>query len=153
MVTSRKMYEELKIREGSDVFFTGLFLPYIGAERNYPVVRFGRVALVTDEKIPWNGELMELYLIEAGSYGGNSGSPVFFYLGSDRDPGVVYVSQPVLKLAGVMQGTFLDAHKIEMVETQKTIISRSSMGIAAVVPGYKLQEILFSEELKKIRGF
>lgn len=51
MITTREVYKELEIREGSDVFFTGLFIPYPGAERNYPVVRFGRVALVTEEKI------------------------------------------------------------------------------------------------------
>lgn len=153
MVTAKADYENLKIGEGSDVFFTGLFTPFTGAEKNYPVVRFGRVALVTDEKILWDGKLMDLYLIEAGSYGGNSGSPVFFYLGSDRNPDSVMVGAPILKLAGVMQGTFLDAHEIKVIETQKVPISTSSMGIAAVVPGFKLQEILFGKELKTVRGY
>ena len=152
-ITTKEEFKELKIREGSDVFFTGLFTPYPGAERNYPIVRFGRVALVTDEKIEWQGELMDLYLIEAGSYGGNSGSPVFFYLGSDREPGSIMVGSPILKLAGVMKGTFLDAHEIKVVETKEVPIAVSSMGIAAVVPGYKLHEILFSDELKEKRGF
>lgn len=153
MVTTKADYYKLKIREGSDVFFTGLFAPFTGTEKNYPVVRFGRVALVSDEKIPWDGRLMDLYLIEAGSYGGNSGSPVFFYLGSDREPGGLVVGAPILKLAGVMQGTFLDAQEIKAVETKKVPISTSSMGIAAVVPSYKLQEILFGEELLKVRGY
>jgi hypothetical protein len=149
MITTKEAFKELKIREGSDVFFTGLFTPYIGSERNYPIVRFGRVALVTDEKIEWQGKLMDLYLIEAGSYGGNSGSPVFFYLGSDREPGSIVIGSPILKLAGLMQGTFLDAHEIKVVETKEVPIAVSSMGIAAVVPGYKLHEILFSDELKE----
>lgn len=153
LITTKEGFKELKIREGSDVFFTGLFTPYPGAERNYPIVRFGRVALVTDEKIEWQGKLMDLYLIEAGSYGGNSGSPVFFYLGSDREPGSIVIGSPILKLAGVMQGTFLDAHEIKVFETKKVPIAVSSMGIAAVVPGYKLHEILFSDELKEKRGF
>lgn len=153
MITTKEKFKELKIREGSDVFFTGLFTPYTGSERNYPIVRFGRVALVTDEKIEWQGKLMDLYLIEAGSYGGNSGSPVFFYLGSDREPGSIVIGSPILKLAGVMQGTFLDAHEIKVVETKKVPIAVSSMGIAAVAPGYKLHEILFSDELKEKRGF
>jgi hypothetical protein len=152
-ITTRETYNTLKIREGSEVFFTGLFAPYPGAEKNFPVVRFGRVALVTDEKIEWQGKKTSLYLVEAGSYGGNSGSPVFFYLGSDREPGSLVVGPPVLKLAGVMQGTFLDAQEIKVVETKKTPISLSNMGIAAVVPGYKLHELLFSEELKRQRGF
>lgn len=152
-ITTKEAFKELKIREGSDVFFTGLFTPYPGAERNYPIVRFGRVALVTDEKIEWQGELMDLYLVEAGSYGGNSGSPVFFYLGSDREPGSLMIGSPILKLAGVMKGTFLDAQEIKVVETKEVSIAVSNMGIAAVVPGYKLHEILFSNELKEKRGF
>jgi hypothetical protein len=152
-ITTKEDYSKLKIREGSDVFFTGLFTPYLGAEKNYPVVRFGRVALVTDEKIDWEGTKMTLYLIEAGSYGGNSGAPVFCYLGSDRDPGSLVIGNPVLKLAGIMQGTFLDAQEIKVVNTKTTSISLSNMGIAAVVPAFKLHELLFSEELKRHRGF
>ncbi len=151
-ITTKEDYTKLKIREGSDVFFTGLFTPYPGAEKNYPVVRFGRVALVTDEKIDWKGTPMTLYLIEAGSYGGNSGAPVFFYLGSDRNPGSLVLGPPVLKLAGIMQGTFLDAQEIKVVNTKTTPISLSNMGIAAVVPAYKLHDLLFSEELKRLRG-
>jgi len=152
-ITTKEDYTKLSIREGSDIFFTGLFTPFVGAEKNYPVVRFGRVALVTDEKIDWKGIPMTLYLIEAGSYGGNSGAPVFFYLGSDRVPGALVVGAPVLKLAGIMQGTFLDAQEIKVVNTKTTPISLSNMGIAAVVPAYKLHELLFSTELKRQRGF
>lgn len=153
LITTKDEYKNLKISEGSDVFFTGLFTPYLGAEKNYPVVRFGRVALVTDEKIEWQGKQMDLYLIEVSSYAGNSGAPVFFYLGSDREPGRLVVGSPILKLAGVMQGTFLDAQEIKMIETKKIPISLSNMGIAAVVPAYKLHEVLFNEELKRHRGF
>lgn len=95
MLTTKEDFQKLKIREGSEVFFTGLFTPYLGSEKNYPIVRFGQVALITDEKIDWDGQKTDLYLIEAGSYGGNSGSPVFFYLGSDREPGSIIVGQPV----------------------------------------------------------
>lgn len=109
--------------------------------------------MVTDEKIDWKGTQMTLYLIEAGSYGGNSGAPVFFFLGSDREPGSLVVGAPVLKLAGVMQGSFLDAQEIKVIDTKTTPISLSNMGIAAVVPAYKLYELLFSEELKRQRGF
>ncbi len=72
----REDFKKLNIREGTEVFFTGLFVPYSGYERMYPIVRFGRVSLVTEEKIKWKDQLMDLYLIESGSFGGNSGSPV-----------------------------------------------------------------------------
>jgi len=152
-LTSKKDFDALHIREGSDVFFTGLFTPYPGAQRNYPIVRFGRVALITDEKIAWDGQDMDLYLIEAASYGGNSGSPVFFYLGSDREPGSLVLGPPIIKLAGIMQGTFMDAQEIRAIDTAKIPISVASMGIAAIVPAYKLRELLETEAAKKARGF
>jgi len=152
IITNQADYKDLNIREGSDVFFAGLFLPYAGSERIYPIVRFGKVALITPEKIPWNKIPMELSLLEISSFGGNSGSPVFFYLGSDRQPGALVVGPPVLKLAGVMMGTFLDHQPIQVVETNRVPISSSSAGIAAVVPANKLQEILFSDHFEKARN-
>lgn len=151
LVTTKTGFSELKIAEGSGVFFTGLFTPYVGAQRNYPIVRFGTVALVTDEKINWGGAMMDLYLMETASYGGNSGSPVFFYLGSDREPGSIIVGPPLLKLAGVMMGAFQDVRPVRVIEQSSTTVSTSNMGIAAVVPAYKLHEILFGPELTKQR--
>src|SRR2546430_15295912 len=43
-----------------EVFFAGLFTPFAGEPRNYPVVRFGRIALVTGEPISWEGTKMNL---------------------------------------------------------------------------------------------
>jgi len=127
--------------------------PYrVGTRRNYPVVRFGRVALIPDERINIAGSDAHLYLIESGSYGGNSGSPVYFYLGSDREVGSVTVGPPILKLAGVMSGSFVDLQPISVIETATIPIARSNMGIAAVTPAYKLHQILFGSELKKHRG-
>lgn len=152
MVTTEKDFKDLNITEGSEVFFTGLFTPYVGTRKNYPVVRFGRVSLITDEKIKFVDRDAQLYLIESGSFGGNSGSPVFFYLGSDRTPGTLIVGPPILKLAGVMSGSFLDLQPVGVVETAKVNVAPSSMGIAAVVPAYKLHELLFSADLMKQRG-
>jgi hypothetical protein len=152
MITTEDDFKSLKITEGSEVFFTGLFSPYLGTKKNYPVVRFGRVALITKEKIRFVDEDLDLYLVETGSYGGNSGSPVFFYLGAERGLGVINVGSPVIKLAGVMKGSFLDQQPIRSAESTSTPVSVANMGIAAVVPAYKLYGILLSEELKKQRG-
>ena len=146
-LTSPQDFKQLGIAEGSDVFFTGLFAPYVGARRNFPVVRFGRVALVTDEKVRFGDRDADLYLVETSSYGGNSGSPVFFFLGSDRQPGSIILGAPVLKLAGVMSGTFLDVQPVRAVDTARIAVSQSNVGIAAVVPAYKVWEILTSREL------
>ncbi|WOD42517.1 S1 family peptidase [Hwangdonia lutea] len=152
-LTNKKNFKDLNIREGSDVFFTGMFTPFIGDKRIYPIVRFGRVALLTEEKIPWDNEMTSLYLMETSSYGGNSGSPVFFYLGADRGNGGLFVGNPELKLAGIMKGYFGESSPIKIIETQKIPVSDRNLGIAAVVPSYFLEEILFGTELKNIRGF
>jgi len=103
--------------------------------------------MITDEKIKFVDYEADLYLVETGSFGGNSGSPVFFYLGSDRKPGALILGPPILKLAGVMSGTFLDVQPVRAVETAKIDVASSSMGVAAVVPAYKVLEILTGPEL------
>lgn len=141
------------VGEGTDIFFAGMFTPHIGKEHNYPIVRFGRIALISDEKILFMEKERDLILADTFSFGGNSGSPVFVYLGADRAPGSIVLGPPVLKLLGVMSGTFRKASPIETVQTATTEISFDNMGIAAVVPTIYLMEILESEQLKKLRGY
>lgn len=158
MITTEEMFKELKIREGHEVFFIGLFTHYYGDQKNYPLARFGRVALITDEKIPWHDDvnqppkMLDLYLLETQSFAGNSGAPVFFYLGATREPGVLILGGPKLLLAGVMKGSFLDAKKIQVAETRRIPLSFENIGIAAVIPAYKLHQILFCKELKESRS-
>lgn len=158
MIAGRESFGELHISEGSDVFFTGLFLPHFGEHKNYPIVRFGRVALISGERIVWKERdkpptRLELYLIETQSFGGNSGSPVFFYLGTDRIPGALVVGAPLLKLAGIMKGSFDEGRMLELLQNTQvmTPLSRQNVGIAAVVPSYFLHDILFSQRLKELR--
>jgi hypothetical protein len=153
-ITTKEDFQKLNIREGSEVFFSGLFIRHMGEQKNYPIVRFGKVALVTDEKIDWNGDKVELYLIEATTYGGNSGSPVFFYAGIEREPGKLIFSKSgaLLKLAGVMKGFFNESGTIQFIETSKIPVASLNSGIAGVIPSYKLYEILFSDELMRQRN-
>ena len=74
----RQSYRNLPISEGTEVFFTGLFTQYTGEKSSVPIVRFGRVALIPNEKINWIGRKREMILLESSSYGGNSGSTVYF---------------------------------------------------------------------------
>jgi hypothetical protein len=95
---------------------------------------------------------LQLYLIETQSVGGNSGSPVFFYLGADRAPGVINVGPPILKLAGIMKGSFSEGSPIRFLENAPVPVAAQNLGIAAVVPSYLLYDVLFSGELKKQRA-
>jgi hypothetical protein len=51
LVTTKESLKELKIGEGSDVFFAGLFTSFYGQHKNFPIARFGRVAMISAEKI------------------------------------------------------------------------------------------------------
>lgn len=161
MLTDRTSFSHLNIAEGSEVFFTGLFANYYGDHRNNPIVRFGRVAMLPEDRIAWQEEatkppqFVELYLLETQSYGGNSGSPVFLYLGADRVPGAMVVGPPVIMLAGIMRGSFNEGRPIGFVQPDAGLpipISTQNIGIAAVTPSYLLHDILFSDELQKFRA-
>lgn len=155
MIVTKEDFANLRIAEGTEVFFTGLFTPYLGKERNYPIVRFGRLALVTDERIDWDGVGTELYLMEAASYGGNSGSPVFFQVGMEalKPKSLILSGDPMIKLAGIMKGFFSDFQPLKFINTDAIPLAPSNMGIAGVIPVHQLHEILFSDELKQSRGF
>lgn len=157
-----KTKEDLKkstLRPGSDVFFTGLFAPHLGDKKNVPIFRFGRVAMFTDDRVRWqeagkNPEMVELYLLETMSFGGNSGSPVFFSQGMDRVPGQIVVGADEITLAGVMRGNFNEPRLGGYVQTPNAVmpVFAQNIGIAAVTPGYLLRDILYSEKLKKMRA-
>lgn len=142
----------LPVQEGAEVFFTGLFLQHVSDRANVPIVRFGRVAFATDEPVTWNGSPRQLLLVECSSYGGNSGAPVFYYLGPERNPGSIVVGTPVLKLAGVMMGAYQDVTPVRVLTTSPVPVTTSNLGIAAVVPLLKLRELLFGSELSGIRA-
>lgn len=154
MLLSPERFREAQIREGDDVFFAGLFWQFIGERRNYPMIRFGHVGLVTEEKIPWRSqtgtELLDLFLIEAQSTGGNSGAPVFVYAGNGSESGRGG-EKSELRLAGVVKGIFLDPKAVVGGGKNSTALVPENMGVTAVVPVYKLHDILFSPALRAVR--
>lgn len=150
-ICKKEDYKNLNISEGSEIFFTGLFSPHTGEHKNYPIVRFGRVALITDEKILWENDKLDLFLVETASYGGNSGSPVFFFLGPERGTSSFIVGSRLLKLAGIMKGFFGEKRPIQIIETSRIPVSVSNIGISAVVPSFLLYDILFSKAVEKHR--
>ncbi len=157
MLIDREGDADLPLSVGTEVFFTGLFTPHVGNERNYPISRFGHVAMITDEKITWKErgvepQELDLFLVETASYGGNSGAPLFIHFGADRTPGSIALGPPVLKLGGVVKGHFNGGREIVSVESDDTKqFSVHSVGISAVVPGYLVKELLFSDAAKAFR--
>jgi hypothetical protein len=153
MFVTKEKIKELEITEGCDVFFSSFFNSYLGQERNEPILRFGKLSLLPESKIlsllpeskisfkinqSDNPKLMDLYLVECLSFGGNSGSPAFFNLGI----GQVYS----IYFAGVVIGSF---HNTEIFAYDTFL--KQNVGIAAIVPAFKLVEILLSENVCKHR--
>jgi hypothetical protein len=150
LIASKDVIEKHKIAEGDEVFFAGLFTSHIGQKRNQPITRFGKVALMSEEKIEWRepeypAKLMDLYLLECQSFGGNSGSPVFFHLDPLRNLQELNDGRSKTFLAGIMTGSFLQGSQIQILQTSPNLISLQNLGIAAVTPAYKLHEILCSQ--------
>jgi len=92
--------------------------------------------------------------MEIGAYPGNSGSPVFYYSPRDLDSKVAQIT-----ISGLVSGGYLDPYRVInasgkslLVENQECIMQITN-GIAVVEPAIKIYEILFSDELKKFRGY
>lgn len=155
LITTKEEFLSSKIIEGQEVFFTGMFSQYLGQNANYPITRFGRVALITNEKIFWSGQWRNLYLLETTTYWGNSGSPVYLALkqrAKSNKPNTVTIgTETVFKLAGIMSGFFGQYVPGANLETKLVPYQMVNFGISAVTPGYFLLDILFNEELKKQR--
>lgn len=152
LLVTKETFVKLNIREGDDVFFGGLFTPFPGARKNIPILRFGKVAMISDEKIPNEGQMLDLYLMETQSFGGNSGAPVFFNLSPTRHEGQIVLGPTQLYLAGVMKGNFSQLNELAVINQSSIPVSRENSGIAAVVPSYLLHDILFGATALKARG-
>lgn len=152
MFVTKAKIESMKLNETDEVLFSGLFLPYHGANKNYPIVRHGKLALIPKEKIPWStysggSSMQDLYLADITSWGGNSGSPVFVRLSGAQEQGFLMTGVQYL-LLGVMQGYFnsdrpasLDTAAITNTAHLDVKLSDNS-GIAAIVPAEKILEIV-----------
>jgi Trypsin-like peptidase domain len=91
---------------GDDVFFIGFFDELPGKARIQPVVRFGKISLMPHEEINVDLGLLvpqpaKVYVIEATSWPGFSGSPVMACLSANRrlEPND---NQP--RLVGILHG-------------------------------------------------
>jgi hypothetical protein len=149
--------KELNVGIGDLVHSTGLFTPAPGQQRNMPIVRVGNIAMMPEEQIQTELGFADVFLIEAHSLGGISGSPVFVR------PTINFKLPPEMArsgvnnafwyghgatLLGLMHGHW-DIRESEMNQAFFTHDRKHgvNMGIAIVVPAIKILETLFSPEL------
>jgi hypothetical protein len=78
-VTPKIVFDE-DIGIGDDTVMIGRFVNHEGKQKNSPAVRFGNIAMMTEEKIVTeSGLTQEALLVEVRSLPGYSGSAVFIY--------------------------------------------------------------------------
>jgi hypothetical protein len=140
--------KEMSVNENDEILFAGLFEPYQGTKKIYPIVRHGKLALVPEEKIPvrFSPSLSlteEIYLAEITSFSGNSGSPVFLRFTPLRETAGINLSGNYsYLLLGVMQGFFNEAELLSIQVSELRGVAGQNSGIALVVPAERLLAIL-----------
>lgn len=122
--------KEHGIGPGDDVFMIGRLVAHSGTKRNLPVARFGNIAMLPLENLSNGlGKSRPHYLVEMRSVSGFSGSPVVVHY-TPVGPTEGFRSPFPSKLLGVDCG-HLPVHEEQL-----------SAGIAAVVPAWRITELL-----------
>ena len=116
-----------KVAEGDTLYFIGLMSQYYGERANYPVVRRGTLAMMTDEPILTATGKQHAFIAELASWPGNSGAPVFLNLAGLRDGGVIVGNN--LKFLGVVSGSFVN--KLQGVVVDATTVRQVTTYIQA----------------------
>ena len=143
---------------GQSVFMAGLFVPVPGEKRVEALVRSGTVARESAE-VPVTVNLytketktVEACLIQATAWGGESGSPVFFYEPethiADGWGDTAYVSSSarvVVRINPTLMGLLHGHFPIEEDGTNP------NSGIAVVIPRRKIVELLCCDEFNEER--
>ena len=143
---------------GDETITIGLFTEAPGTTRNFPIVRHGNVAMLPTEQIQTDLGYADVYLIEARSIGGMSGSPVWIrpsLLMVAKHEGAIIPTNVVGpgKLLGLMHGHW--AIKESEINNPKIVHDRQkgvNMGIAIVVPARKILETINQPGLMQRRS-
>jgi hypothetical protein len=150
---------QMDIGIGDEVYTTGLFTPAPGIARNVPIVRHGNIAMMPGEQIQTELGYADVYLIEARSIGGLSGSPVFarptirLKLPKASEKGTAFLGAgDGTTLLGLMHGHW----DIREEQKNKAFYDQDrkhgvNMGIGIVVPATKILETINQGELVAIR--
>ena len=157
---------ESKMLVGLETYFLGLFSQSSGIERALPVAKFGhisRMPSMVDMKHGDGGSFQsEAYLMEFQSWGGHSGSPVFFLNPTIQNTQMDIQGDWVLKdtnlvhfsgLMGVVSGHFEIPQSAVTTEViLETIETRLNSGIAIVTPADTIRNLIMREDVVEDRS-
>jgi hypothetical protein len=150
----------LPVEVGDEVAFAGLFSAHPGSTRNLPVVRFGHISQMPSEPVSFeraDGTATKhlAYLAECRSWGGHSGSPVFWhspsarFVETDIRTGMIkHAAQGVTALLGLVSGHF-DIEKAAKVEGDilGSVTAQINAGMALVTPAERIRELLMRDDV------
>jgi hypothetical protein len=156
-----------RVQWGDDISIVGLFHWHSGQERNVPIVHSGTIALLPDpdEKVlirsrtTGKTEKVEVYLVEAQTFDGLSGAPVFqresvaLRTFPEHNGGPVMANTGA-QLLGVYIGAW-DGPPSEVLKDDRKWgpDRRIPAGMGLVVPAEKIVETIMADpELKKRRA-
>jgi hypothetical protein len=149
------------IGPGDEVIMAGRFITHEGRQRNTPTARFGNISMLPWEPIPQSnsGIAQESFLVETRSLGGFSGSPVFVRIPSGMKrvyrEGVRHTGEGGFWLLGVDWGHLPVYEKVKEKNRRDDIpegwVVESNSGQMAVVPAWRLRDLLDQEELAVVR--
>jgi hypothetical protein len=161
MFATREIIAQLDIGPGDDVFMVGRFVAHDGKQRNLPSVRFGNISMMPDEHVQHpRGYKVESFLVETRSLGGYSGSPVFVHILSasrrPKDTALLTPGRPTGPwLLGVDWGHLPIYEKVKekdrVTNVSEGFVVSSNSGQMAVVPAWKLHELLYEERFVMLR--
>lgn len=143
LILDEELIKEKEVREGTDVFTVGYLYSYSGNRQNYPVAKFGKIAMLTNEvwyrsQPPRNMD-EEAYLVELQNVPGLSGAPVMLQSPQFRidKEGKFQYRRITPLIVGVIKGLLLSP-------------IGGTQGVAAIEPAYHLRELLkrIADELK-----
>ncbi len=149
MFADDAMMRNSKVAEGDSLYFIGLMAQYYGKLKNYPVVRRGTLALMTDEKIETPTGSQKAFIAELESCLGNSGSPVFLNLSGMRDGGLSLGMN--LRFLGILSGSFINAWKGTILNSQVVEGNVLNTGISFIVPASEVKAILETPSAQSLR--
>jgi hypothetical protein len=154
----------LNIEVGDALFFTGLFVRSAGTARNLPIARFGNISrMPCDEPITLKtkarGDVsVHAYLAESHSWGGHSGSPVFWHweysearlalIGENEKVNFLTTRSFVRAFLGLVSAHFdIPAQTKDIKDSAKNnFITNLNAGIAVITPAENIKELLMKDE-------
>jgi hypothetical protein len=143
-----EMIEHNEIVEGDPVVFAGLFIQYSGGHRLNPVVRSGSIAMLPDDLVPTTlGMLGRVYLAEAHTFGGNSGSPMFVDVNKFKN-----VLGSNYRLLGIVTGEVFETNNFTLqVTTSYNLNVAANSDVSMIVPADEIRSVLYSASLQQSR--